>query len=96
MRSGGLPAVLRTRDPERAAVENYPCVPVIAVYALLARWIAVITAAPAVLSSSIFSTMLLGPAVWSAFLGSAHDSPGRRRFARFPSSESERQWQSEL
>jgi len=34
MRSGGLPAVLRTRDPERAAVENYPCVPVIAVYAL--------------------------------------------------------------
>jgi len=87
--------VLHTRDPERAAVENYPCVPVIAVYALLARWIAVITAAPAVLSSSIFSTMLLGPAIWSAFLGSAHDSPGRRRFARFPS-ESERQRQSEL
>jgi hypothetical protein len=42
MLSGGLLTVLHTRDPKRVAVENYPCVPVIAVYALLARWIAVI------------------------------------------------------
>jgi len=84
MRSGGLLTALHPRDPERVAVENYPCVPVIAVYALLARWIAVISAAPAVVSSSIFSTMLLGPAIWSAFQGSAHDLRGAGVSFDFP------------
>jgi hypothetical protein len=46
-----------------------------AVYALLARrWIAVITATAVILSSSILCTLLLGPEVWSALLGSMHDS----------------------
>jgi hypothetical protein len=46
-----------------------------AVYALLARrWITVITATTVILSSSILCTLLLGPQIWSAFLGSVHDS----------------------
>ncbi|WP_063621754.1 glycosyltransferase family 87 protein [Bradyrhizobium sp. Ec3.3] len=46
-----------------------------AVYALLARrWITVVTAAAVILSSSILCTLLLGPQIWSAFLGSVHDS----------------------
>ncbi|WFU38813.1 glycosyltransferase family 87 protein [Bradyrhizobium sp. CB82] len=46
-----------------------------AVYALLARrWITVITATTVILSSSILCTLLLGPQIWSAFLGSVNDS----------------------
>jgi len=46
-----------------------------AIYALFARrWITVITATTVILSSSILCTLLLGPQIWSAFLGSVHDS----------------------
>ena len=47
----------------------------LAVYALLARrWITVITATTVILLSSILCTLLLGPQIWGAFLGSVHDS----------------------
>jgi hypothetical protein len=47
----------------------------LAVYALLARrWITVITATTVILLSSILCTLLLGPQIWSAFLGGVQDS----------------------
>lgn len=46
-----------------------------AVYALLARrWAGVITAAAVIFLSSILCVLLLGPQIWSAFLGSVHES----------------------
>ncbi|WP_404554812.1 glycosyltransferase family 87 protein [Bradyrhizobium niftali] len=61
----------------------------IAVYALLARrWITVITAMAVIFLSSILCSLLLGPQIWSAFLGSVHDSSAfleRGGFALFRS-----------
>ncbi|MDH2348694.1 glycosyltransferase family 87 protein [Bradyrhizobium sp. SSUT77] len=61
----------------------------IAVYALLARrWIAVVTATAVILLSAILCTLLLGPQIWSAFLGSVQDSSAlleRGGFALFRS-----------
>ena len=57
----------------------------IGLYALLARrWGAVFAAAGVILLSSILCTVLLGPQIWSAFLGGVQESSGFLGRGSFP------------